>query len=88
MLKASLELEYGDDEVYLKVQKLTVLEHFCDNVINMLCEQHQKRTIEELSDRYTFRSIVSRCWLLVFSLFTEQAQILYEYDALKNIFQT
>lgn len=80
-----MELEYGDEELFLKVNKLLVIERFSENVISMLCESDSNSRIEDLSDKYTFKSIVSRVWLLVFNLFTEQAQILYEYEALGKV---
>ena len=61
------------------MKKLQVVEQFCKNVIEYLCHETTRECISELSDKQTLRSIVSQVWVLQMTLFTEQAQILYEF---------
>jgi hypothetical protein len=52
-------LEFGLDEFFFQTKKLQVVEKFCKNVIDMLCEPQNKKNIAELSDKQTYKSIVS-----------------------------
>ena len=36
------------------IKKLQVVEDFCKNVIEILCEPSNKKYISELSDKYTY----------------------------------
>lgn len=75
-------LEFGDDEFFFKIKKLQVVDQFCKNVIEVLCEPQNKKYIADLSDKYTYKSIVSQVWVLQQTLLAEQAQVLYEYTGM------
>jgi hypothetical protein len=52
-------LEFSVDEFFFNIKKLQVVEKFCKNVIDMLCEPSNKKYIADLSDKYTYKSIIS-----------------------------
>lgn len=79
MTQTTTKLEFGLDEFFFHIKKLQVVEQFCKNVIDVLCEPSLKQYIKELSDKYTYKSIVSQIWVLQLTLLCEQAQVLYEF---------
>ena len=72
-------LEFDDHEMYFSIKKLQVIEKFCKNVIDFLCEETTVKHIRELSDKYTYKSIISQVSVLTLTLFARQAQVLYDY---------
>ena len=46
-------MEFGNEELFFMIKKLQVVEDFCKNVIEILCEPSNKKYISELSDKYT-----------------------------------
>ena len=82
----SQKMEFDKDEFYLTTSKILVLEQFCTTVVAILCEKDQKVSMREISDPVNFKSIVSRVWLLLFNLFTEQAANLFSFYSLRSIF--
>ena len=50
-----------------------MVEQFCKNVIDLLCEEWSKKFIAELQDKYTYKSIVSQVWVLQVMLLVQQA---------------
>lgn len=51
-------------------------------MIEVLCEPTNKKYISDLSDKYTYKSIVSQVWVLQQTLLAEQAQVLYEFTGM------
>ena len=45
--------------MFFSIKKLQVIEKFCKNVIESLCDPQNKKYISELSDKYTYKSIIS-----------------------------
>lgn len=64
---------FNDHEFFFMVKLLQVIEQFCDNVIDFLCNRENKKYIFELNDKYTYKSIVSQTWLLQLSIWAEEA---------------
>jgi hypothetical protein len=55
---------FNDHEFFFMVKLLQVIEQFCDNVIDFLCNTQNKKYISDLNDKYTYKYIVSETWLL------------------------
>lgn len=73
-------------EFFFKLKVLQVIEQFCENVINFLCLDSNKKYISELNDRYTYKSIVSQTWLLQLSIWAEEATQLFDFGNRMSLF--
>lgn len=80
------QLEFADDEFYLRCKKQQVVEQFCKNVIDLLCEERSKKFIAELQDKYTYKAIVSQVWVLQMTLLVQQAHVWSGFSKKGHIF--
>ena len=69
--ESTSKLEFDDHEMFFSIKKLQVIEKFCKNVIESLCDPQNKKYISELSDKYTYKSIISQVSVLTLTLFAE-----------------
>ena len=62
--KNAYATKLDDFEFFFKLKGLQSIEQFCQNIISFLCNPFNKKYIQELTDKYTYKSIVSQTWLL------------------------
>lgn len=56
-----------------------MIEQFCKNVIDLLCDPINKKFIAEINDKYTYKSIVQQTWVLQLNLWADEAQQLFDF---------